>query len=464
MGERDQGTGGAGRGDDEPRMTLDELFAFDRLPGFRAQPSPEGLPPGLEAAMELPLADALLGRRSRRFGLGMSLPSGPLAYRSDAEPVPLSELEEAVLVWLGTGVTGLALGDLPPDGLSWMHKWIGRSWPCSVNSHSTELFFTNDAGLHVVRLRGREPREGTVATGPGAEPAQAGEAMVRLFRDARLTLEEGRADLPRGEPGLFAFNAWNVNQPGTTLFIPVTNTTVEYLTLLFIYFDERNRFAVVDELAGGACGLERWVESGRLGRTEISLFDMELRVLTTLNVEGAFICQNMNLALQALGLGGWAFTGFLPHHVLGADPSHRGLGFDFVTPERTPRAHARPVPVGRAGVHEGLCPPYVADMREAVERFLAERRGDPAAASPYANPREVLAGREDPSDETIEIVVAFTQHVVDTYGRFPAFIDPMFVRLVLQAHHLDLGFYDRHYAEGSYSDLHRRHMELWHPG
>ena len=118
------------------------------------------LPPGLRDALELPLADALMARRSRRFGLGMTLPTGPLAHASEAEPVPLSELEEAVLVWLGTGVTGLALGDLPPDGLSWMHRWIGRSWPCSVNSHSTELFFTNDAGLHVARLRGREPRGG----------------------------------------------------------------------------------------------------------------------------------------------------------------------------------------------------------------------------------------------------------------------------------------------------------------
>ena len=95
-----------------------------------------------------------------------------------------------------------------------------------------------------------------------------------------------------------------------------------------------------------------------------------------------------------------------------------------------------------------------------MQHFLAERRADPRAASPYARPREVLAGREDPTEETIEIVTAFTQHVLEAYGRFPAFIDPMFVRLVLQAHHL--GFYDRHYAEGSYSDLHRRHMDLWH--
>ena len=122
------------------------------------------------------------------------------------------------------------------------------------------------------------------------------------------------------------------------------------------------------------------------------------------------------------------------------------------------------MPVGRAGVHEGLCPPYVADMREAVERFLEERRADPGAASPYSRAGRGPGGREDPTEETIEIVAAFTQRVLDTYGRFPAFIDPMFVRLVLQAHHLDLGFYDRHYQAGAYSDLHRRHMELWHGG
>ena len=353
------------------------------------------LPPGLREALELPLADALATRRSRRFGLGMTLPSGPLEHASGAEPVPLSELEEAALVWLGTGVTGLALGDLPPDGLSWMHTWIGRSWPCSVNSHSTELFFTNDAGLHVARLRGREPEGGGArrrAAGPDGRRRGDGADLPRDAPDPRAGPRRPADRRAR------AVRLQRVErQPaGTTLFIPVTNMTVEYLTLLFIYFDERNRFSIVDELAGGLCGLDRWVASGRLGRTELSLFDLELRVLTTLNVEGAFICQNMSLALQALGLGGWAFTGFLPHHVLGADPAHRGLGFDFVTPSRTPRAHARPVPVGRAGIHEALCPPYVTDMREAVERFLAERRGDPRAAMPYGEPSEVMAGREDP--------------------------------------------------------------------
>jgi hypothetical protein len=42
--------------------------------------------------------------------LGMEIPSGPLAYRSEAEPLPLSELERSILVAAGTGVTGWSFG------------------------------------------------------------------------------------------------------------------------------------------------------------------------------------------------------------------------------------------------------------------------------------------------------------------------------------------------------------------
>ncbi len=415
----------------------------------------------LRSAFEVPLAEAVFTRRSRRVGLGMQIPDGPLAYESPHAPVALSEMEEAFLVWIGTGVTGLALADLPTDGISWMHGFSGRSWPCSCNSHSTELFFTNDTGLNLVRLGEETPDDVAVFAGRSGDDVMA--EMLARFRAATTRLEDGRANLPRGEPGLFGFNAWNVNQPGTTLFVPVTNTTIEYMTLLFIYFDEINRFSVVDELSGGrTCGLDRWVQAGRLGAVELTLMDLELRVLTALNVEGAFICQNMNLAAQALGLGGWAFTGFLPHHVLGVDPAHRGLGFRFVTPEHTPRHASKPVPVGRDGTLEALCPPYVADMCEAVDRYLETWSAASGKASAFQQADEVMRARPLPAPETVEIVKAFCTYVHDTYGRFPAFIDPMFVRLVFQAHHLDVDFYDKHYRGAAITDRHRAHLARWH--
>lgn len=422
------------------------------------------IPQGLADALGMPLAEAILSRRSRRFGLGMTMPPGPLEHASRYEPVPLDEIEEALLVWLGTGTTGLALGDLPGDGLTWMHTWAGHSWPCSCNSHSTQLFFTNDSGLYHVKPD-RSPREAATAPFEGLGRDAALERLLALYREGLVKLEHGRADLPTGEPGIFGFNAWNVNKPGTTFFVPVTNTTIEYLTLLFIYFDSRNRFNVIDEMAGGrSAGLDRWVSSGRLGAVEMPLVDLEIRVLTSLNVEQAFMCQNMNLVLQTLGLGGWMFTGFLPHHILGVDPAHRGLGFDFVTPAQSARHSVKPVPVGRAGTMEALCPPYVASAHDAVQRFLEEHEGAEGAASPYCRHGEVMEGRAHHGKETVEIVTAFVDYLLTTYGRFPVYIDPMYVRLAFQAHHLDLEFYDRHYEEGAYTHAHRDHFDRWHPG
>ena len=53
-----------------------------------------------------PLLDALRDRRSRRFGLGMTIPEGPFTYQSEQEPVPLTEEEEAAIVFAAAGITG----------------------------------------------------------------------------------------------------------------------------------------------------------------------------------------------------------------------------------------------------------------------------------------------------------------------------------------------------------------------
>jgi hypothetical protein len=58
----------------------------------------------LDLAWSYPLFEALYRRRSRRFGLG---------FESAHAPVPLTELEEALLVGAGAGFTGLAFWDLP---------------------------------------------------------------------------------------------------------------------------------------------------------------------------------------------------------------------------------------------------------------------------------------------------------------------------------------------------------------
>ena len=67
----------------------------------------------LDLAWSYPLFEALYGRRSRRFGLGFEMPEGPFRYNSAHTAVPLSGIEEALLVGAGAGFSGLALWDLP---------------------------------------------------------------------------------------------------------------------------------------------------------------------------------------------------------------------------------------------------------------------------------------------------------------------------------------------------------------
>ena len=62
-----------------------------------------------------PLSEALIERRSRRFGYGMRLNGGPLSYGSVRTPQPLSFEEEAALAFAGCGITGPVLAELPYD-------------------------------------------------------------------------------------------------------------------------------------------------------------------------------------------------------------------------------------------------------------------------------------------------------------------------------------------------------------
>ena len=71
----------------------------------------------LHRVWEFPLFAALHGRRSRRFGLGFAIDEGPHRHRSGNTPVPLDEVEEALLVAAATRVSGNpALGRQPAAG------------------------------------------------------------------------------------------------------------------------------------------------------------------------------------------------------------------------------------------------------------------------------------------------------------------------------------------------------------
>src|SRR5262245_41789448 len=109
-----------------------------------------------------PLLDAIFGRRARRFGQGMEIPSGPLAFKSSQSPHPLSELERAVLLAAATGVTGWSFGvpfgpDRPREHAHYTLRFTGRTAPTAGGFGTPVLLFTDDDGLYLTNTRDIPP-------------------------------------------------------------------------------------------------------------------------------------------------------------------------------------------------------------------------------------------------------------------------------------------------------------------
>lgn len=93
----------------------------------------------LESLLGFPLVNALFGRRARRFGLGMEIPTGPLAFKSQKDPVPLTELEQTILVAAATGVSGWSFGvpfgpRTPASHAEFTLRFTGRTGPTAAGA------------------------------------------------------------------------------------------------------------------------------------------------------------------------------------------------------------------------------------------------------------------------------------------------------------------------------------------
>ncbi|MGH7807675.1 MAG: hypothetical protein ACRENT_06235, partial [Thermodesulfobacteriota bacterium] len=311
-------------------------------------------PKGVEAFIDHKFIDTVFQRRSRRFGLGMEIEKGPLKYKSKHKPVPLTELEEALLVWTGLGIKSINLSDFPPHvGLDLEMQFTSKTIPALGDVHRTELFYTNDEGTYMIKMHDKKPDDFKGLEGLSHE--QRVDRIIELFKESKIKLEDSRAHLPSKPPGIAAHNLWNVNKAGTTVFMPVTDLSACIINLYFFYMRPDHRFNFVDELHGmRPPGTAGWIKKGMIDEGKrMPLIEAELRFANGFIAEQAFMGQNMALALQALGLGGWLFSGFASMFMLGGTPFYRGLGFRFITPKiKGDTGNPNPVAVGKDGLFE----------------------------------------------------------------------------------------------------------------
>ena len=422
------------------------------------------LPPGFQDLLSFKFLDALLGRRSRRFFMGAEIPDGVFTYKSKKAPVPLSELEKLLVVAACGGNTSwhhliFRAQRYAPYLSNYAGSAGGRTFPSSAGFHTSMTFFTDDEGVYVLNARD---------SAPFAEREKDGlldlSTLLGALKAQVTKIRKGRLGIPPEVPFVEAHNTWVVNQPGTLLVIPVGDLA-QHLLLNLCYMLQNGLVLRDDIHRRSIPGIEKFKRLADLNNTWNLTF-VEQWSLAELTTELATSCYAGALMLQAMGLGGWMFNGVDAFSVLGAsgNPQVPGLGFRYDTDDRWPY----PNPTGLKGVMEGFCPPHYASMREAVEA-ICERKFGPGGPfhadtpGPWKDSPKVRSAAQVHGEDFRECVALQAQYIYDTFGKFPGTIPSIFLITDLQAHHLDLEFYDHFYKPGAYLKSHAEHMARWHP-
>jgi hypothetical protein len=419
--------------------------------------------PAYKDMIDFGLVEALLGRRSRRFFMGAEIPDGVFAYKSKKKPMPLSEFEKLLVVAACGGNTAwhhmIYRGEnYAPHLSNYAGAAGGRVFPSAAGFHTSQTFFTDDDGLYLLEMRDAQ----VFAERAGDGSLNLDEFVSHVEKQVRK-IHDGRLQIPSEVPFAEAHNTWVFNKPSTLLVIPVGDLSQH--VLFNVLYMLQNGLVLYDDINKQAIpGIEQFNDVVDVNNTWPITF-VDQWSLSELTVELGASCYAGVLMLQAMGLGGWMFNGVDPFAMLGAsgDPNVPGLGFRYDEDNRWPY----PNPTGLEGVMAGYCPPHYPDMRSAVEAACERKFGPggpfhPDTPGPWKDSRKVRSAAKVHDERFKECVALQAQYVYDTFGKFPGTVPSMFLIMYLQAHHLDLDFYDAFYKPGSYLKTHADHMKRWH--
>jgi hypothetical protein len=112
--------------------------------------------------LKFPLSEAIVGRRARRFCVGAEIPDGVLSYKSKHDPLPLSEIEQLLLLSYMVGVTGWHFAIMrheryAPKLSNYSASPVGHTFPAAAGFITSELFYTDDNGTYIFPTRDFHP-------------------------------------------------------------------------------------------------------------------------------------------------------------------------------------------------------------------------------------------------------------------------------------------------------------------
>ena len=435
------------------------------------------------------LLDILRGRRSRRFGLGMKIEHGPFTYASQHDPLPLTEDEEAALVFAASGITGYALADLSygrGQGGQMLAGLVGRTISSADAINAVSIVVTNDEATYLIK----RPQDFAPAEIPRLIELSMQSDLTELYRRSRVKIAEGRC-APPVEPGYnFNLNKWALYAKGGTYFVPINELTALYINALLEAFDDESALFIVDERNFfQPAGLRKFARSrgsyliddpraNRLGTVQA----LEAAVVEAVAIEQGMALQNIGLMAQAIGLGG--YPNFAPHPFswfqvlgfrLGQLPASRYMGASRLMSKVAGllgRDQTFPYPLGLERNNRVLlqpyCPPYYPSMKAAVLALVDAKFGSNgvfrgrAQNSGWRDPVQAASQIPAPSDRAIDATIAYCQYLFDRYGRFPVYSAPFRTVMGYQATHVEVDFYDRFYKPEALTVNQREHLSRWH--
>ena len=423
------------------------------------------LPAGFKDMSKFPFIEALTGRRSRRFFRGAEIPDGVFSYKSEHNPLPLIELEKLLVLSAVAGNTGWSFlipynDRYTPYLPNYASVPGGRTFPSSAGFHVSEVFFTDDEGVYMLQTR-----EAPALTGRKEDGSFDLAATIEAHRSRIRKLADGRLHLPPRDPHIEGHNHWVVNRPGSLFIFPIADVALHNLLNLCYYL--QNGYCLYNDVYGEEIkGLEKFrhlYDPGNL----LPLSFIERYSLMEATTELTTSCYAGALMLQAMGLGGWMFNGVNPYSILGAsgDPEVPGLGFRY--DQR--KDWAVPNVTGLRGVFEGHCPPHYPDMKAAVDAVIKKKFGPGGpfhiqTPGPWKDSVKVRGSAQIHNEEFQECVATQAEYILNRFGKFPGTVPTILAFVYLQAHHIDLEFYNRYFKPGAYLKTHAEHMGKWHPG
>jgi hypothetical protein len=435
------------------------------------------------------LIDILRGRRSRRFGLGMKMDSGPMAYQSQHEGQPLTEKEEALLAFAACGITGHALADLVYDegqGGTILAGLAGRTIPSGDAIQTTSLIVLNPEATYYIK----KPNDFSPESLRELISLSEEENFTELYRRCRVKIKEDPSHPPLDPFFNINCNQWSLYDPAASYFLPVEDFTLMYINALLEIFNEHNGMYVRDERSNfRPAGIRRFAKSrgGHLidnPKKEHTITIQQLETLVTefVTTETGMMIQNLALMTQAMGLGGfphWAAHYYGWFEALGfqmtevRSTKYLGMNWLFQTIARLlNRDFIVPLVTGLEANGKSLlkpfCPPNYDSMKTAVLEVVDMKWGDEgifgkgASNSSWKKPDKISESAPGVSDITVEAVISYCTYIYEKYGRFPAYQTPLRTLLGYQANHVDPDFYDKFYKPQALTELQRNHFENWH--